>query len=624
MEATPGASAGVANRIINPSLLGPPSTYAPRRHRSTRSDRTAPGTGRTDTPRVDDTGHLQTTLARLPVLLLDAQATSSHPARGALLEMAWAAFAAGEARGMPHARVTTHVVAPPPGALLPRAVARITGLDTAEWTRGIAPGEAWERLREAASDLAPRGGRVPAVIHYARFEEPFLRALHTLHGTGAFPFDIVCTHAIARRLFPELPRRTLRALAGYLGAGVPSRRRSADHVVATGFVWQQLVALLAEREGVVGRDDLDDWLARPLRRAPRAFPLAREKRRELPDRPGVYRFVRTGGAVLYVGKAASLRQRVSGHFHAHAGQGERTLEMLTQVREVSWSVTETALEAALFESDEIKRLTPPYNVALASTGRSVWYATPDLAHLQEWPDARHRAGPFVSPAPLEAFAVLRALLADPRPASLPARARAVGAEPGRAPAPDCFADGLARLRERHGPDATACGLLRLGARLWALRRAAPGAGPDEQPSLPTEAPERPAWDAERVALALEETVLRAAHAVRRARWLLRLSECSLAWAEGGRPDGRRFLVIQGGAVVARADLAPGAPLPLPPGHARPAAERRAAFDLARFDRLRVLTTELRALTADAASVEVRLGLHARLSHRRLRAVLRWL
>ena len=41
---------------------------------------------------------------------------------------------------------------------------------------------------------------------------------------------------------------------------------------------------------------------------------------ELPDRPGVYRLLRSGGAVLYVGKAGSLRQRVGGHFHAGAGE----------------------------------------------------------------------------------------------------------------------------------------------------------------------------------------------------------------------------------------------------------------------------------------------------------------
>jgi hypothetical protein len=76
-------------------------------------------------------------------------------------------------------------------------------------------------------------------------------------------------------------------------------------------------------------------------------------------------------------------------------------------------------------------------------------------------------------------------------------------------------------------------------------------------------------------------------------------------------------------VAARAELGPGAPLPVPPGHARPPEERRAAFDLAAFDRLRVLTTELRGLAAGTGSVELRLGPHARLTRRRLQAVLRW-
>jgi hypothetical protein len=135
-------------------------------------------------------------------------------------------------------------------------------------------------------------------------------------------------------------------------------------------------------------------------------------------------------------------------------------------------------------------------------------------------------------------------------------------------------------------------------------------------------PRRPAWDGARVKQALEETVLRAAHAVRRGRWLCRLSECSLAWAAPGS-ERCRLLVIEGGAVVARSDLEPAQALPVPPGHAHRLAERRTAFDLATFDRLRVLTTELRGLAAEAATVELRLGPHARLSRRRLQAVLRW-
>jgi hypothetical protein len=82
-------------------------------------------------------------------------------------------------------------------------------------------------------------------------------------------------------------------------------------------------------------------------------------------------------------------------------------------------------------------------------------------------------------------------------------------------------------------------------------------------------------------------------------------------------------VIERGAVTGGADLPPGAPAPVPPGFARTAAERRRSFDVAAFDRLRVLTTELRSLVDGAGDVELRLGPFARLSRKRVRAVLRW-
>ena len=552
-----------------------------------------------------------TPLAELPVLLVDAQATAAFP-RGSLLEVGWATSCAAGVGEQAADWVRSLLVAPPDEAVLPPAVARITGISRAEWARGTAERAAWQRLRTAAAALSPFP--VATVIHFARFEEPFLRDLHGRHGDGAFPFRLVCTHAIARRLLPELPRRTLRALAGYFGAGVAPLRRSAEHVSATACVWRHLVALLGEREGIATLDDLDGWLATPARRSARAWPLARGRRLESPAGPGVYRLLRDGGGVVYVGKAASLRQRVSGHFQA---RGERALEMLTQVRDVAFTETPTALEAALLETDEIKRLAPPYNLALAANGRGVFFATPGLGDLRPCPDSEHAVGPLGSSAPFEALAALRALLENPRAASLPRRARALGVEPSWAPGPEEFDAGLAGFASAHATDTGARALLRLGARLWAARRDEEAV---EDPADP-EATRRPAWDGERVRLGLEETVRRAAHAVRRARWFTCLAECSLAW---GPADGeRRLLVVERGVVAGRGVLEPGAPLPVPPGHARAPGERRAAFDVAAFDRLRVLTTELRTLAGGRGAVDLRLGRHARLSRRRLRVVLRW-
>jgi DNA polymerase-3 subunit epsilon len=556
---------------------------------------------------------VKTRLAELPVLLLDAQATAASPARGALVEIGWAR---GPGLLPGAADVETFVVAPPPGATMPRAVARITGIGAAEWGRGVAPAAAWHRLSAAAGSLGPPPARV--VVHYARFEEPHLVALHARHGAGPFPFRLICTHAIARRLLPGLPRRTLRALAGYFGAGVPELRRAADHVVATAFVWRHLVEAL-EAEGVHDLDGLDDWLAArpavPAGRGRRVYPLDRDRRLALPRGPGVYRMHRAGGAVVYVGKAASLRQRVGSHFQARGG--ERALEMLSQVREVTCTETATALEAALLEADEIKRLAPPYNRALLSAGRSVFYATPALDDLREVVDAEHPVGPLGSAAPFTALAALRGLLAVDAPSSLAERARALGLEPRWAPEAACFEEGRARFVATHGRLAGPRDVRHAGARLWRERRAAEPLD-EESAGLP-----RPAWTPEAVRGALEETVLRAAHALRRARWLLRLSESTLAWSEPGWNGRRRALAFERGAVASRADLAPDAPAPVPSGAGRPLAERRASFDVAAFDRLRVLTTELRTLAGEAERIELRLGTHARLSPGRLGVVLRW-
>ena len=81
----------------------------------------------------------------------------------------------------------------------------------------------------------------------------------------------------------------------------------------------------------------------------------RDVRLALPDGPGVYRMLRISGDVLYVGKATSLHHRVNSYFRKQKGIHERTLEMLSQARDLSFVVTESPLEAALLEPDEIKR-----------------------------------------------------------------------------------------------------------------------------------------------------------------------------------------------------------------------------------------------------------------------------
>ena len=84
------------------------------------------------------------------------------------------------------------------------------------------------------------------------------------------------------------------------------------------------------------------------------------QRRRLPDQPGVYLFRDRDGAVLYVGKARSIRKRVGGHFSGKT----RTPSMIGRVASIEFLVTETEAEALLAEQQFIKRHRPTFNIRL--------------------------------------------------------------------------------------------------------------------------------------------------------------------------------------------------------------------------------------------------------------------
>jgi hypothetical protein len=372
---------------------------------------------------------------------------------------------------------------------------------------------------------------------------------------------------------------------------------------------------LLENEGISTWSALREWLADDCvarQRRRRVWPMPRNARLSLPDAPGIYRMLRTSGDVLYVGKAASLRHRVNSHFRKQTGVRERTLEMLSQARGISFDVAPSALEAALIEPDEIKRHQPPYNVALTIENRALWFAPPNLTARSAHPSSQCPLGPFPSAGMLDEFSALAA-----------AESRALGSSRWR---PDrvTFEAGYARLCAVH-PELSRRDLgahdrlLRLGTRLWREGRRDRDVDEDEQ----NEAGRRlTVWTPEFVQVSLEWLALRAALARRRAIWLTRLFDSSLVWREPG-DSGARLIVIEEGEVALSAAVDTNAPPPIPPGCRRPVAARRAAFTLASFDRLRVVTTELKRLTAAGAPVALRLGVGPALDEARLASALWW-
>ncbi|MFH8785665.1 excinuclease ABC subunit UvrC [Streptomyces roseoverticillatus] len=88
----------------------------------------------------------------------------------------------------------------------------------------------------------------------------------------------------------------------------------------------------------------------------------RPKPGQIPDSPGVYRFRDEHGRVIYVGKAKSLRARLSSYFQDLAGLHPRTRTMVTTAASVEWTVVSTEVEALQLEYSWIKEYDPRFNV----------------------------------------------------------------------------------------------------------------------------------------------------------------------------------------------------------------------------------------------------------------------
>ncbi len=94
-----------------------------------------------------------------------------------------------------------------------------------------------------------------------------------------------------------------------------------------------------------------------------AHPLSK-RLSALPIGPGIYQLKDDNGTVLYVGKAAVLRNRVRSYFQSQHGKDRKTRELMRHVTDFEFIRTDSPTEALILENELIKKLQPKYNVML--------------------------------------------------------------------------------------------------------------------------------------------------------------------------------------------------------------------------------------------------------------------
>lgn len=85
---------------------------------------------------------------------------------------------------------------------------------------------------------------------------------------------------------------------------------------------------------------------------------------ELPKEPGVYFHKNKDGKIIYVGKAAVLRNRVRQYFQKSRHRDPKTEALIAEIADIDWMVVESEIEALFLEAEMIRRYMPQYNILL--------------------------------------------------------------------------------------------------------------------------------------------------------------------------------------------------------------------------------------------------------------------
>jgi excinuclease ABC subunit C len=121
---------------------------------------------------------------------------------------------------------------------------------------------------------------------------------------------------------------------------------------------------------------------------------------EIPAKPGVYRFQDADGRVIYVGKAKSLRSRLSSYFQDVFALHPRTQQMVLSASSVNWTVVDTEVEALQLEYTWIKEFEPRFNVKYRDDKSYPWLAvtvSDDIPRVQVMRGAQKKGVRYFGP-----------------------------------------------------------------------------------------------------------------------------------------------------------------------------------------------------------------------------------
>ncbi|MBU1096620.1 MAG: GIY-YIG nuclease family protein [Bacteroidetes bacterium] len=207
-------------------------------------------------------------------------------------------------------------------------------------------------------------GESVIVAHNLAFDYSFLQSEFQIAGCELPNNSTLCTLKLARKLYPELQSKSLGSLVKHFRIRNKDAHRALSDAMATAKI---LIKMLEESKREHNFESITDILS--FQKSPASVNRFRiikkglsEDYAKLPDNPGVYLFKDRSDKILYIGKAKSLRKRVSNHFSNTAAS--KSKKIIRSSSKLDFIETASELTALILEAELVKTFNPEYNSQL--------------------------------------------------------------------------------------------------------------------------------------------------------------------------------------------------------------------------------------------------------------------
>jgi DNA polymerase-3 subunit epsilon len=241
-----------------------------------------------------------------------------------------------------------------PDRPIPAYITALTGISN----QMVANAPTFEELMPKIDELTR--GQI-FVAHHVHFDYSFIRNEFERLGSS-FARKKLCTVRLSRKLLPGMPSYSLNKLCNQLGIEHTDVHRAMGDVKATVTLFEKLLQLDSTKV-------IEDTLKRGSGETILPAHLPKNQFENLPESPGVYYFKDKKGKIIYVGKAANIKQRVKSHFTG-TDHSAKSISFKRQIHDVSYRITGNELIALLLEDSEIRKFWPRFNQAQKSPPKS--------------------------------------------------------------------------------------------------------------------------------------------------------------------------------------------------------------------------------------------------------------